>query len=252
MKSFLFSVALLMAASSIGQQIIAHAHNDYENEIPLIGALEAEFRSVEVDIYEDNGALKVSHLGFGLDGKPTLKELYLNPLADYLERNKVHDLWLLIDLKEGGIELLDILHAEIEQFAQIFSSRVSVDDRPVKILLSGSVPRDAILKNEKYEFFYLDGRIEHLAEDWDSELMPLISANFNKVVKWKGKGEMKRKDKQEIMDLVKLANAQGKRVRFWKTPDSEDSWKTLMELGVDVIGTDEVKGLSAFLESSSN
>ena len=243
-----FSIFLILTESS-AQGIIAHAHNDYLNEKPLIFALQNGFHSIEVDIYEYQGEIVVSHYGNNLKSKPTLRSLYLEPLRDFLHGNQAVDLWLLIDLKQEDESLLDLLHEQIQELGNLFKSKKSSELRPVQIVLSGSVQRQLIAETDFYEYFYLDGRIHHLeSESWDSYLMPLISANITNVVKWNGKNEINAEDKKRINDLVFLANSQGKKLRFWKTRDSEDTWVQLREMGVHVIGTDEVEALAQFIK----
>ena len=92
----------------------AHSHNDYEQRRPLLDALALGYRSVEADIWLRDSELWVSHKGRSLAG--TLRELYLDPLQDRVDRlGSVHGdgepflLWL--DLKSGEEELvLELRH----------------------------------------------------------------------------------------------------------------------------------------------
>lgn len=248
MKYFIASLAVCLCLKVYTQEIIAHAHNDYLHDRPLLDALEKGFQSIEVDIYEYKGALKVSHFAIGLGGKPTLQELYLDPLEQYLANHPEARLWLLIDLKQGRQKLLDLLHSQIAEKGHLFQSRKQMEVRPVQVILSGSVDRQLVADNSAYEYFYLDGRIEHLKEgQWDTSLMPLISANFSKVVSWNGEGEMSVADKKAIKQVVELSRAQEKKLRFWKTLDSENVWTALEDLGVAVIGTDDLARLATFV-----
>ena len=88
---------------------VAHSHNDYEQRRPLLDALALGYRSVEADIWLRDSELWVSHKGRSLAG--TLRELYLDPLQDRVDRlGSVHGdgepflLWL--DLKSGEEELV--------------------------------------------------------------------------------------------------------------------------------------------------
>jgi hypothetical protein len=47
--------------------------------------------------------------------------------------------------------------------------------------------------------------------------------------------------------LVAQAHAQGRRLRFWATPDKPEVWQVLRAEGVDLIGTDHLAGLRDFL-----
>jgi glycerophosphoryl diester phosphodiesterase len=49
---------------------------------------------------------------------------------------------------------------------------------------------------------------------------------------------------------VAVAHQQGRRLRFWGVPDQPFAWKELYESGVDLINTDNLKGLHAFLQQA--
>src|SRR6266852_3845830 len=68
----------------------AHSHNDYEQRRPLLDALALGYRSVEADIWLRDSELWVSHKGRSLAG--TLRELYLDPLQDRADRNRLRAL----------------------------------------------------------------------------------------------------------------------------------------------------------------
>lgn len=44
-----------------GVEIIGHSHNDYEQKHPLETALQYQFGSIEIDIFEYNGQIVVCH-----------------------------------------------------------------------------------------------------------------------------------------------------------------------------------------------
>ena len=148
MRRILSLSLFILAGTTFSQHPIAHAHNDYENERPLFQALESDFRSIEIDVFEHNGQLKVSHLGHNLRNRPSLTELYFDPLDSYLKRNPSLQLWLLIDLKQEDRSLLDLLHAEVQKKSHLFKSKGAAEIRPIQIILSGSVDRELIAKKD--------------------------------------------------------------------------------------------------------
>ena len=75
----------------------------------------------------------------------------------------------------------------------------------------------------------------------------MISTNFRDHVKWDGKGKLSAEALQKIKVLVDEVHGKGKKIRFWATPDFEDAWQQQMELNFDVIVTDDVVGLKAFI-----
>jgi hypothetical protein len=54
-------------------------------------------------------------------------------------------------------------------------------------------------------------------------------------------------ERVKLLDLVDRAHAQGRRIRFWAIPDRPEAWGELLKAGVDLINTDDLAGLQAFL-----
>jgi hypothetical protein len=99
MKNFiLFSIVcaglmnLLVSCSEVDRQldrevIYIWSHNDYEQERPLFKALEFGYQMIEADIHLIDGNLYVSHdHPEDLERTPLLQDLYLDPLAEHIER----------------------------------------------------------------------------------------------------------------------------------------------------------------------
>ena len=64
---------------------------------------------------------------------------------------------------------------------------------------------------------------------------------------WSGEGAPPPQLRRELARLADLAHTQGRRLRFWGSPDREEVWRVLHEAGVDLINTDDLGGLRAFL-----
>ena len=63
---------------------------------------------------------------------------------------------------------------------------------------------------------------------------------------------MPAKERLKLDQIVQKAHKKGRRVRFWATPDQpsparETLWRILLTTGVDVLNTDDLKGLQQFL-----
>ena len=87
-----------------------HSHNDYTRDRPLFDALTYGFTSIEVDVYWQKGRMVVTHDDKNLDEKPTLQELYLDPLVEIVQKNEGTvfenesiQLLLMIDLKSEKV-----------------------------------------------------------------------------------------------------------------------------------------------------
>ena len=81
--------------------------------------------------------------------------------------------------------------------------------------------------------------------------MPLVSDDWKQITKWRGKGDPPRSARRRLAQAVARAHAQGRRLRFWNTPDLPVVWRLLVESGVDLIGADDLEALRLFLSSAS-
>ena len=226
--------------------IIAHAHNDYDQKKPLFSALRYEFKSIEVDIINSNVKLKVTHDDKNLDSKKTITELYLHPMSR-LNPQKLADTWFLIDIKRYDPDILNILHRELHQYQSLFKTRdAQHETRPVRVILSGDIPRKEIYENDQWIYFFIDGRLSDDAEDFDSFAVPIISASFKD---FSNNGSTDRLSKESILriqSIIHAVHAQGKKMRFWGTKDDPILWQTLIDMGIDVLSIDHHKKFSRF------
>jgi len=226
----------------------AHAHNDYEHERPLLDALDNGFTSVEADVWLIGAELYVYH------DKPanpqsarTLQNLYLEPLNTIIEKKgKVYPdydrpVYLMIDFKSDAEPTYQKLRSVLMSYENLLNNGVV-------IFISGNRPIEMITKDEA-KWAALDGRPDDLGKGISPKLMPVVSTSFRKVSKWNGKEEISESDQQAIKALVEQTHAEGKLVRFWATPDNPNAWKQLQALGVDLINTDDLEGLSSFLNT---
>ena len=78
--------------------------------------------------------------------------------------------------------------------------------------------------------------------------MPLISSNWSKIAKWYGHNPVAAEALNRLTEVVAKTQQQGKRIRFWATGDNPVVWQVLLDAGVDLINTDDLAGLSAFLK----
>ncbi len=67
----------------------------------------------------------------------------------------------------------------------------------------------------------------------------LISLSFRSFTDWNGKGRLTKDDLEKVTHVVEKAHAFRKPFRFWATPDSKTAWKSMVNLGVDYVNTDQ-------------
>jgi len=236
----------------------AHSHNDYYHARPLFDALDQGFASVEADVFLVDGQLLVGHDKPDLRPDRTLEALYLKPLAEHVARNggRVHpDLptfMLLVDIKENGAAAYQALDALLERYASMLVSVTDGKEQAgaVQVVVSGDRPWDSI-SEDRVRYVGIDGRVDDLTDPMRRELpanlMPLVSDNWLTHFTWTGRGPMPEDERAKLKQIVAAAHEQGRRVRFWATPEYEAVWQELVEASVDHINTDQLQRLRRFL-----
>jgi hypothetical protein len=238
----------------------AHAHNDYKHARPLLDALDRGYGSVEVDVHLVDGALLVSHARDSVRADHTLESLYLAPLRAWIEARggSVYAgrpaLTLLIDVKSEAESTWVALEPLLRQYDDVIASwhGDSMTTRPVIAVISGERPL-VTLPGQSDRWAALDGRLADLdAEHGPPALvMPLVSDDWKQITKWRGRGAPPSSVRRRLALAVARAHAQGRRLRFWNTPDVPVVWRLLVRSGVDLIGADDLDALRLFLSDSS-
>jgi hypothetical protein len=237
-------------------QSLAHSHNDYARDRPLLEALEHEFDGIEADIFLVDGELLVGHTTAELRPERTLTAMYLEPLRQRIEKNngtvypdKKKPLILLIDLKAQGEETFRVLRELLGSYAS-FLTRIenrTVVRGAVTIVISGDRPVERIASAEP-RLAFVDGRLSDLENGRaDPKLYPMISDRWGAHFTWQGTGEVSAKERDKLRNLVEQTRANGSVLRFWGLPDTRASWELLWEHGVDIIGTDQPGDLARFM-----
>ncbi|GAA1502617.1 phosphatidylinositol-specific phospholipase C/glycerophosphodiester phosphodiesterase family protein [Streptomyces albidochromogenes] len=243
----------------------AHAHNDYEHERPLHDALSHGFTSVEADIFLVQGQLLVAHDPVDLDPSRTLESLYLAPLAARVRANHGHvyrgyrrPVQLLVDIKNDGAAAYLELHRQLRRHRRMLSTYTHGHVRPgaVTAVVSGDRAARVPLEAQRVRHAFYDGRLDDLAapSPAPASLIPLISSNWTHSFTWQGAGPFPPAERTRLRAIVADAHREGRRVRFWATPDlpgpARDAvWTELLAAGVDHINTDDLAGLERFLRT---
>lgn len=246
-KFLLLFFIIFIESSAFGQNQekdppVLHSHNDYEQERPLLDALQDQFESVEADIWWSNGEVKVSHLGFIFTG--TLEALYLRPLFERVKsmgsvygNHKTFYLWL--DFKENSSKLQRELSLLLKQYMILFKNNGTI--RPVQLILTGDHQGKKAFLRESFDF-----PIETDQEDFSKNLNPEDTFSWYSL-DWRA-----IRGKEHFQKLVKKIHEQGKKVRFYATPDKPSFWNEAVQAGVDMIGTDEIRKLRDFIDKKQS
>ncbi|MBN2315211.1 MAG: phosphatidylinositol-specific phospholipase C/glycerophosphodiester phosphodiesterase family protein [Sedimentisphaerales bacterium] len=239
----------------------AHAHNDYRHERPLLDALAHGFCSVEADIFLVEGELFVAHDREEIRPERTLRSLYLDPLRERIKKNggRVYpngpEFILLIDIKTEAVSTYKALDNMLAEYRDILTSfeRDGRKSRAVLAIISGNRPF-VFMKSQDVRYAAHDGRLTDLESDAPADLIPMISDHWGRHFTWRGDGPMPAEERIKLKAIVQTAHKKGRRVRFWATPDQpsparEALWRELLSAHVDLLNTDDLKGLQQFLLS---
>lgn len=229
--------------------IIAHSHNDYDQDVPIITALNHGFRSLEVDVAFDGNVLRVSHDTDDLEDQPLFEDDYLLPLLEHLPSDSA-GLILLVDIKNYSTELLDEINIILDKQAShlITRNNPELSAQKIKIILSGDIPRAEIINNNGNIYLFIDGRLNDKDLDASSDILPLISLDFSDISGWNGKNEPNKQTISTIKETIDRVHDSGKLIRFWKTPDREAIWLNLIELEIDIIGVDDIEHFCSVMQ----
>jgi alkaline phosphatase len=78
----------------------------------------------------------------------------------------------------------------------------------------------------------------------------LESEAFYKFGVWSGNVPMAPALREKLQAYVDRVHGAGRKLRLWATPDTMIAYQTLLDLGVDYIGTDHLADLAGYLKAS--
>ncbi len=223
----------------------AHAHNDYEHNIPFVQANALGFGSIEADVILLNDSLFVAH-----DPKDIVrKKLYFE--KDYIEplfksvQNETgtgSKLILLIDLKTEAIPTLNKVISIIEKYPALTQTA------GVQFVITGNQPPPATF-GQYPAYIFFDGNINDPEHIRQINRIGIFSDNFRKYSDWNGKGNIPGRQRDALTGVIQKAHSLHKKIRFWGCPDNINTWYAFMDLQVDYINTDHIEKLADFLSN---
>ncbi|MGN6494531.1 MAG: alkaline phosphatase [Agriterribacter sp.] len=251
-RSFLITLAmkLFYGATVFGQTSAygvanAHAHNDYEHNIPFTQAFRLGFGSIEADVILQNDQLYVAHDVRDIPKRPLLfEEAYIKPLNSSAASVQ-NELVLLIDLKTEAVATLQKVVAIIQKYPGLTANS------KIKFVITGNQPPAADFKQYP-AWIYFDGNINNPDHIQQIDRIGIFSDNFRKYTQWNGKGNIPGKEVPKLKEAIQKAHSLHKKIRFWGGPDNINTWYTFINLNVDYINTDRVEELAVFLNKLDN
>jgi hypothetical protein len=246
MKHFLVYILLIATRYQLTAQPLIHAHNDYQQPLPLTNALRNNVFSIEADVYLRNGQLLVAHNAKDVAAAPSLDSLYLQPIIRLFKKHdgrigtsKTYTPVLMIDSKESGEAVIAALIKMISPVRFAFDR--SVNPAAVQLVISGS--RGAVSTWASWpSYIFFDGRPYEVYDSATLQRVAFISDNYNNYVS-------KEDSTSRIAALVKKVHGMGKLLRLWGSPDNAASWSRLQQLGVAIINTDKVEECREYFSS---
>ena len=153
-----------------------------------------------------------------------------------------------MDIKSDAEKTYSALRDVLQQYADMLTEfrPDATETKAVTVIISGNRPKE-MMAAEPLRYAGMDGRLADLAGTDAKHFIPLISDNWGLVFKWRGSGDLPEEERQKLKQYVSQAHEQGRRIRFWAAPDNPASWRELRAAGVDLINTDNLAGLEAFL-----
>ena len=257
---FLFVVLFLISQHLFAQNPVkmAHSHNDYLNDKPLLSALENSFKSIEVDVFLLMSELYVGHNWLQLRKNKTIEKLYLDHLwqkynenSGSIYKNNI-PLYLLVDFKTSSNKTYLALLTKLEKYKPMLTRVVSdsLIRGAVTIIISGDKPDVDGFKKETERITFLDGRFSDIGMNISNDIMPLISMSWLDHFQWDGIGKLPKNQRAILDKIIKSVHLEDKHLRFWATPDNKNSWITLEQAGVDLINTDKISEFSNYKTSN--
>lgn len=246
MKKIAFLFLLFCSTGVWAQSIVskAHAHNDYEHEKPFYEAFSLGFGSIESDVYAVNGQLLVAHDVKDLKASRTLQNLYLEPIIQVLKAGKAGNFHqFLIDCKTTSDSTLPLIIQALEPHKDLILKH------KLRIVISGNRPQ--VADYVKYpNWITFDGRSTEPVPSFLASHVELESEAFYKFGVWSGNVPMAPALREKLQAYVDRVHASGRKLRLWATPDTMIAYQTLLDLGVDYIGTDHLADLAGYLKAS--
>lgn len=236
-----------------GYAAFGHAHNDYEHGHPLDDALDARFYSVEVDVWFAAGQFVVGHWPWQPKGQ--LAPLYLDPLQHRVNATgSVHGdgepfvVWL--DLKHDAPHLVASLRQLLQRYPMLGIHQPGNElSGPVTLVLTGDkAAKTRMLDGWQGARAVRDSNTITASDAPADTSWTHYAINFTQLSNWSGNGEPDVTTQQRVACAVNHAHTLNRRIRFFDAPDTSAAWTLQLNAGADWVHTDDLDGLSAFLE----
>jgi len=237
----LIAGSLLERYAELGRVPLRHSHNDYLQRRPLWDALDAGFESLEVDVHLLQGELYVGHNAPDVRAHWTLQTAYLDPLYQLFRAQPTHwPLILDVDFKDldprPAVARLDALlrnHTYAGLFSRMHDGERGWEWAPVTVYISMApygfgVGLDMVMATQPPRVMGTEGT--GLAY---GDPATLVLYEFSP---------------ESLAVFGVRAREEGVLARYVSSTNSAESWVTLIACGATVLATDDLRGLTAFID----
>lgn len=254
LKRTAFSIVVIFAFCTGYSQSVtytvanAHAHNDYEHNVPFVQAYALGFGSIEADVILKNDSLYVGHNYSDIFTRPLFFERdYIQPLHAAVQSRKdtARKVVLLIDLKTEALATLDKVMTIIEKYPMLTKTTA------VQFVITGNQPSSSAF-DQYPSYIFFDGNINDPGHIGQLSRIGMFSDNFAKYSRWKGNGDIPVAEKKALEAVIESVHALHKKIRFWGCPDNMHTWQVFMDMQVDYLNTDHIDQLAAFLKQHAS
>lgn len=216
---------------------LAHSHNDYDQTVPLTGALGTSppCEAVEVDVFIVGGVLKVGHDLTAATNGPTADTQYWGPLLTQRPKQ-----YVLVDMKDSPSQ------TAFNRLLVELAARPSLATLGIQFVISGNRPADI---SAAPQHVVLDGRYTAADLATDPKGMPLISIDWTSLFTWNGTGTIPPGERATLHEVAHVVRRAGKQLRFFATADTTAMWDQLRAAGVDIVNADALSALAAWRSS---
>jgi len=228
----------------------AYSHNDYLSARPLIDALAAGYRGLEVDLYRNGQRLMVGHDRRSALRFHTLDALYLRRMQERLARCGFVlapgvPFLLNLELKEEDPEAFQLLVTELTSYeASLFR------DGHVRPVLVGWWP--ASPPPQVRWPSYLAVQLPFVGRPAPETAPPgppigFVSVDYSETLRWNGRGLVPERAQALLTAALRLGNALGVPVRVHQVPVRAAVFDWLLRSGTDLIGVRQLESATPLL-----
>ncbi len=216
----------------------------------MLEALEAGAGSLEADVFLIDGELRIGHSLAEAQKGARLQDVYV-PFVDHpilrrpIADGRTENVLLLVDIKTDGAKAWLRLR---ELLAEVKDRLAGARPGAVRVVVSGDRDQQAIL-SDPAGLAGVDGRFDEPRAGIPAWRIPLVSGSWTSFFAWRGRGAFPEDQAAKLAGMTSAIRAEGRRSRFWASPDLPLAWSALKKGGADFINTDRPGSVRSWLDA---